>query len=66
MRRALPGGLPGVVLEHLLTRRECRDLIEETEGLGYGRTSFPHAYRGNTRVQADDVPGALAAAAPHQ
>merc|ERR1712222_30770 len=47
----------GLVLEGLLTRSECRRIIGETERLGYGRTSFPHMYRGNRRLQLDDADG---------
>jgi len=51
----------GIVLSGLLTRRECQKIIAETERVGYGYTSFPKAYRGNRRLQLDDVTGTLAA-----
>lgn len=59
----LPGGLCGVgiVLENVLTRRECLQIIEATEVLGYGRLGRQGAgsktgamYRGNRRVQVED------------
>ncbi|KAK3264926.1 hypothetical protein CYMTET_26363 [Cymbomonas tetramitiformis] len=64
--RELPGGLDGcgLVLENVLTRKECQRIIAKTEGLGYGllgRGKTGAAYRGNQRVQMDDVTGALGA-----
>eukprot|EP00419_Tripos_fusus_P027974 CAMPEP_0172699822 /NCGR_PEP_ID=MMETSP1074-20121228/30459_1 /TAXON_ID=2916 /ORGANISM="Ceratium fusus, Strain PA161109" /LENGTH=135 /DNA_ID=CAMNT_0013521085 /DNA_START=265 /DNA_END=668 /DNA_ORIENTATION=+ len=59
-RSDLPSDL-GIVLSGLLTRRECQKIIAETERVGYGYTSFPKAYRGNRRLQLDDVTGTLAA-----
>jgi len=53
-KRELQHGL-GVVLDNVLTRCECQRLIEATETIGYGYTSFPQAYRGNRRLQLDDA-----------
>lgn len=58
-RRDLPHSL-GVVLENVLTRQECQRIVDETERIGYGYTSFPQAYRGNRRLQLDDAEGLLA------
>lgn len=57
--RELVGGL-GIVLENVLTRCECKRIIEETERVGYGYTNFPQRYRGNRRLQLDDISGTLA------
>lgn len=64
--RSLEGGLEGygIVLENLLTRRECLQIIQETEKIGYGHLgtgSTGQAYRGNKRLQVDDTGGAVAA-----
>jgi hypothetical protein len=55
------GGALGVLATRVLSRRECQRVIAESEAAGFGRTSFPQAYRGNRRVQFDDTSGALAA-----
>jgi hypothetical protein len=49
--KELEGGLNGygIILENLLTRRECQKIIEETEAIGYGHLgtgSTGTAYRG--------------------
>eukprot|EP01063_Lacrimia_lanifica_P018334 TRINITY_DN25261_c0_g1_i1.p1 TRINITY_DN25261_c0_g1~~TRINITY_DN25261_c0_g1_i1.p1 ORF type:complete len:262 (+),score=95.77 TRINITY_DN25261_c0_g1_i1:80-865(+) len=56
----LPGGLDGigVVMNNVLSREECRRIIDATEGLGYGllgKSKTGAAYRGNTRVQVIDA-----------
>ena len=66
----LPGGLDasasvgfGIVLENLLSKSECEAIIRKTEELGYGRIGSSKtgaAYRGNRRVQIDDLTGSLA------
>ena len=35
----------GTSLHGLLSRGECREILREVEGLGFGTTSFPKAYR---------------------
>jgi prolyl 4-hydroxylase len=62
--REMEGGLDGmgIVLENVFTRRECRAIIEETEKVGYGHLGegkTGRAYRGNCRLQIDDVGGKL-------
>jgi len=59
----LEGGLNGfgIVLEGVLSRRECRRIVEETERIGYGNLGDGRtgkAYRGNCRLQIDDTSGA--------
>lgn len=39
----------------LLSPGECRRLVAATEQLGYGRTDYDQAYRGNLRLQCDDA-----------
>jgi len=51
-----------VVLENVLTRAECKHLIECSEKVGYGTLgegSTGAAYRGNRRLQLDEVSGKL-------
>lgn len=55
----LPHSL-GVVLENVFSRQECQRIVDETERVGYGATSFPQQYRGNRRLQLDDVDTTLA------
>jgi hypothetical protein len=61
----LIGGLNGgcgIVLENVLTRWECKRFIAETEAAGYGKLGQGKtgaAYRGNRRVQLEDVGGGL-------
>eukprot|EP00933_Yihiella_yeosuensis_P047600 TRINITY_DN4345_c0_g1_i1.p1 TRINITY_DN4345_c0_g1~~TRINITY_DN4345_c0_g1_i1.p1 ORF type:complete len:551 (-),score=62.90 TRINITY_DN4345_c0_g1_i1:348-2000(-) len=50
----------GFELQSLLSREECWCIIKDTEAIGYGRTSYPQGYRGNRRLQIDDVSGNLA------
>lgn len=63
-RRDLQG--LGFELLNLFSRSECWNIIQETETLGYGRTAYPHAYRGNRRLQLDDAPGCLAQSIWHR
>ena len=49
----------GHCLGGLLSRSECREIIGETERIGYGVTSYPKSYRGNRRLQLDDTSGVL-------
>jgi len=65
-RRDLEGGLDGfgVVLEHVLTRKECQQLISDSEKVGYGTLGegpTGQAYRGNRRLQLDETSGKLGA-----
>jgi len=58
--RELEGGLKGfgIVLENLLSRKECLKIIEETEATGFGHLGTNKtgmAYRGNRRLQMDDT-----------
>jgi hypothetical protein len=58
------GGLDGfgIVLENVFTRRECQRIIAETERVGFGHLGegkTGRAYRGNCRLQIDDLGGAL-------
>jgi len=62
--KELEGGLKGygIILENVLTRRECQRIIQETESIGYGslgegKTGM--AYRSNRRIQFDDSEGSL-------
>lgn len=66
--QTLPGGLEGpgaacgIVLEGLLTRDECKNIIEYTENVGYGlmgTANTGRAYRGNTRCMCIDEDGSL-------
>lgn len=62
--RELEGGLAGfgVVVENILSRKECLSIIEQTETLGYGKLGRGRtgaAYRGNRRLQLDDQDGLL-------
>jgi len=50
----------GTLLENVLTRQECQRIIQATERLGYGVTNFLQEYRGDRRLQLDDVSGLLA------
>ena len=50
----------GIVLEGVLSRRECQRMIVAAEQHGFGQTSFPKHWRGNQRVMLDDTSGALA------
>lgn len=40
--------------EHLLSPQECERIIAATEALGYGKTLYDTAYRGNLRLMCDD------------
>jgi len=42
-------------LERLLSAGECERLNAAAEDVGYGRTSYPQAYRGNLRLITTDV-----------
>lgn len=60
----LPGGLEGmgIVLSNVFSRRECQQIIQETEKLGYGslgRSKTGGAYRGNSRLQCIDAGGSF-------
>eukprot|EP00929_Paragymnodinium_shiwhaense_P005280 TRINITY_DN10700_c0_g1_i1.p1 TRINITY_DN10700_c0_g1~~TRINITY_DN10700_c0_g1_i1.p1 ORF type:complete len:228 (+),score=38.59 TRINITY_DN10700_c0_g1_i1:276-959(+) len=60
--RELEGGFDGygIVLEHVLSRRECKHIVEQTELLGYGRTVQGRAggyHRGCRRLLLDDAEG---------
>ena len=60
----LEGGLDGfgVILENVLTRAECKKLIEASEKVGYGTlgdSATGAAYRGNRRLQLDEITGKL-------
>jgi len=62
--RELENGLEGfgIILENVLTRRECKRIIEETERVGYGHLGTGktgNAYRGNKRLQIDDNNGKI-------
>jgi len=59
----LPGGLAGpgpacgLLVEGLLSRMECKNIIDYTEKVGYGyigKSKAGKAYRGNTRVMCKD------------
>ena len=43
------------VIEGLFSPRECTRLVQAAEAVGFGRTSYPKAYRGNLRLITDDV-----------
>jgi len=53
---SIPQGYDAFVLDRLLTREECANLIgrSEQQELGYGKTNFPKKYRGNLRLIAVD------------
>jgi len=58
------GGLNGygIILENVLTRKECQRIIQETERIGYGSLGSGKtgkAYRGNRRLQIDESSGKL-------
>jgi predicted 2-oxoglutarate/Fe(II)-dependent dioxygenase YbiX len=60
----LEGGLAGfgLILENVLSRRECQHIIAATERIGYGtlgKGNTGAAYRGNRRLQLDDANGVL-------
>jgi len=62
--RELENGLNGfgIILENVLTRKECQRIIEATERIGYGHLGTGktgNAYRGNKRLQLDDANGKL-------
>jgi len=58
--KELDGGLDGygIVLENVLTRRECQKIIEAIENIGFGSlgmSSTGQAFRGNRRLQIHDT-----------
>jgi len=55
-----PGPACGIVVQGLLSRNECKNIIEYTEGIGYGimgTANTGRAYRGNTRCMCVDTDG---------
>jgi len=48
------GGGTLVVLENLFSPTECARLLQAADAVGFGRTSYPKAYRGNLRLITED------------
>eukprot|EP01089_Gocevia_fonbrunei_P023081 TRINITY_DN957_c0_g1_i1.p1 TRINITY_DN957_c0_g1~~TRINITY_DN957_c0_g1_i1.p1 ORF type:complete len:222 (+),score=41.65 TRINITY_DN957_c0_g1_i1:23-688(+) len=49
----LDNNVPGFILKNVLSEKECKYLIEESEKLGYKNTNYPKYYRSNLRLMVN-------------
>eukprot|EP01091_Cochliopodium_minus_P006902 TRINITY_DN16865_c0_g1_i1.p1 TRINITY_DN16865_c0_g1~~TRINITY_DN16865_c0_g1_i1.p1 ORF type:complete len:251 (-),score=61.89 TRINITY_DN16865_c0_g1_i1:9-761(-) len=59
-KEELEGGLEGygIILKNVLSRKECKKILEISESIGYGnlgKGNTGNAYRGNRRLQIHDI-----------